>query len=57
MQKHFASLDDFLKRWEAAERKQAIIEELDAECLPLDLIADELGSGSFDDSPKKRLVR
>jgi len=25
---HFASLDDFLKRWSAAERKEAILEEL-----------------------------
>ena len=41
--KHFASLDDFLKRWKAAERKQAIVEELEAEGLPLDLIALELG--------------
>ena len=31
LKKRFASLDDFLKRWKAAERKQAIIEELEAE--------------------------
>ena len=43
LRKHFASLDDFLKRWEAAERKQAIVEELDAKGLPLDVIAEELG--------------
>lgn len=43
LQKRFASLDDFLKRWKSAERKQAIIEELEAEGLPLDVIADELG--------------
>ena len=43
LKKRFASLDDFLKRWKAAERKQAIIEELEAEGLPLDLIAAELG--------------
>ena len=43
LRKRFASLDDFLKRWKAAERKQAIIEELEAEGLPLDLIALELG--------------
>ncbi len=40
---HFASLDDFLRRWKAAERKQAIVEELEAEGLPLDTIAKELG--------------
>jgi type I restriction enzyme R subunit len=43
LRKRFASLDDFLKRWKNAERKQAIIEELEAEGLPLDPIADELG--------------
>jgi type I restriction enzyme R subunit len=34
LKKRFASLDDFLKRWRAAERKQAIIEELQNEGLP-----------------------
>ena len=43
LKKRFVSLDDFLKRWESAERKQAIIEELEAEGLALDAIADELG--------------
>jgi type I restriction enzyme R subunit len=43
LKKHFASLDDFLKRWKAAERKQAIVEELETEGLPLDPIAEELG--------------
>ncbi len=43
LRKRFASLDDFLKRWKAAERKQAIVEELAAEGLPLDAIAEELG--------------
>lgn len=43
LKKHFASLDDFLKRWKSAERKQAIIEELEAEGLTLDALADELG--------------
>jgi len=43
LRKRFASLDDFLKRWKAAERKQAIVEELAAEGLPLDPIAEELG--------------
>lgn len=43
LKKRFASLDDFLKRWKEAERKQAIIEELEAEGLALDAIADELG--------------
>ena len=43
LRKRFASLDDFLKRWKSAERKQAILEELEAEGLPLDVIADEVG--------------
>jgi type I restriction enzyme, R subunit len=43
LKKRFASLDDFLKRWKSAERKQAIVEELEAEGLPLDAISDELG--------------
>lgn len=43
LRKRFASLDDFLRRWNASARKQAIIEELAAEGLPLDPIMDELG--------------
>lgn len=43
LKQRFASLDDFLRRWKEAERKQAIVEELAAEGLPLDVIADELG--------------
>jgi type I restriction enzyme, R subunit len=43
LKKRFASLDDFLKRWKGAERKQAIVEELEAEGLPLDPIAEQLG--------------
>lgn len=42
LRKRFASLDEFLKRWNAAERRQAILEELEAEGLPLDLIVEEL---------------
>jgi type I restriction enzyme, R subunit len=41
---HFASLDDFLSHWSTTERKQAIIEQLEAEGLPIADIADELGS-------------
>ena len=43
LKKRFASLDDFLKRWKGAERKQAIIEELASEGLLLDPLADEVG--------------
>ncbi len=42
LKKRFASLDDFLGRWRAAERKQAIIDELAAEGLQLDAITKEL---------------
>jgi type I restriction enzyme R subunit len=43
LKERFASLDDFLKRWKAAERKQAILEELESEGLPLEPIVSELG--------------
>jgi type I restriction enzyme R subunit len=43
LKKRFASLDDFLKRWKAAERKQAIVEELENEGLSLAPLADEVG--------------
>lgn len=43
LQKQFASLDAFLKRWNSEQRKEAVVEELEAEGLPLDLIAAELG--------------
>ena len=42
LRKRFASLDDFLRRWNAAERKQAVLDELDAGGLPLELVAAEL---------------
>ncbi|WP_426129712.1 EcoAI/FtnUII family type I restriction enzme subunit R [Pararhizobium sp. PWRC1-1] len=41
--RHFASLDDFLKRWKLEDRKDALVKELAAEGLPLDMIARELG--------------
>ena len=43
LKKRFASLDDFLQHWNAADRKQAIIEELADEGLPLDPLAEEVG--------------
>jgi len=43
LRKRFASLDDFLRSWNASERKQAILDELEAEGLPLDPIVAELG--------------
>jgi len=43
LRKRFASLDDFLHRWNDAERKQAILDELEAEGLTIDPIVEELG--------------
>ena len=43
LQKRFVSLDGFLSRWTGADRKQLVIEELEAEGLPLDPLADEVG--------------
>jgi len=43
MRKHFASLDTFLKAWSDTVRKQAIIEELEAEGLLLEPLAEEVG--------------
>lgn len=42
LRKQFASLDDFLRRWNAAERKQALIDELTEHGLPLAAINEEL---------------
>ncbi len=46
----FASLDDFLRRWSAAKKKQAIIEELEAHGIILENLAEEVGKayGDFD---------
>jgi type I restriction enzyme R subunit len=43
LQKQFTSLDAFLKRWNGEQRKDAVFEELEAEGLPIDFIAAELG--------------
>src|SRR3989339_231057 len=41
--KEFASLDDFLRRWSKAEKKQAIIEELASQGVFFEALADEVG--------------
>ncbi len=43
LRKHYSSLDAFLTSWNTAERKDAILHELEEEGLPLDTIAAELG--------------
>jgi type I restriction enzyme R subunit len=44
VRKHFASLDEFLTRWKTAERKQAVLDELEKEGLPLDALAHDVGA-------------
>ncbi len=39
----FASLDDFVRRWSEADRKQAIIDELVEQGVLLDALAEEVG--------------
>ena len=43
LRKRFASLDNFLRHWKGNKRKQVIVEELAAEGLLLDPIAEEVG--------------
>jgi type I restriction enzyme R subunit len=42
VRKEYASLDDFLRRWSSANRKKAVIEELEAHGVILDALADEV---------------
>lgn len=44
--KEFASLDDFLRRWSSAEKKQVIIDELAEEGVFFDALVDHIGSHS-----------
>ncbi len=49
--REFASLDDFLRRWTGADRKQAVIEELEAQGVLLAALAEETartGGKEFD---------
>ena len=43
LRRRFAGLDDFLNRWNGEERKQAILDEMASEGLPLTKIVQELG--------------
>ena len=43
LKKRFVSLDQFLKRWQAADRKDVIVKELESEGLSLEPLADEVG--------------
>jgi type I restriction enzyme R subunit len=43
IRQHYASLDQFLRRWKTAERKDAVMEELAEEGLLLDPLLEEVG--------------
>jgi type I restriction enzyme R subunit len=43
VRKDYSSLDDFLRRWSKAERKAAILQELQQQGLLLEPLADEVG--------------
>jgi type I restriction enzyme R subunit len=45
LRRRFASLDEFLNRWNSEERNQSIIGEMESEGLRLDVIVGELGKG------------
>lgn len=47
--KQYSSLDDFLKKWTEAEKKQAIIDELKEEGVILEAIKEETGKTDLDD--------
>ena len=44
IRRHYASLDQFLHRWQATERKEAIIAELATEGLFLNLLLEEISN-------------
>lgn len=43
VRRNYASLDAFLNRWNAAERKQALFDELEAQGVLLEALAEEVG--------------
>lgn len=43
LSKEYSSMDDFLIRWNSAEKKQVIIEELERQGVFLDALAEEIG--------------
>jgi type I restriction enzyme R subunit len=46
LQEQFGTLTDFLRRWEAAERKQAVLEELAEHGVPLEVLQQAVTNGS-----------
>jgi type I restriction enzyme R subunit len=43
LNREFASLDDFLRRWSRSDKKQAVIDELACQGIFFDALADEIG--------------
>ena len=48
--REFASLDDFLLRWSSAERKQAVIDELKEQGVPLEVLREAVPDGEAIDA-------
>lgn len=46
LQSEFGSLGDFLRRWNAASRKQALLEELAEHGVPLDILQQTVANGT-----------
>jgi type I restriction enzyme R subunit len=46
LQAEFGSMTDFLRRWSAAERKQAVLEELASHGVPLPILQQAVANGS-----------
>ena len=45
LQSEFRNLNDFLKRWSDADRKQAVLDELQSHGIPLDVLAQAVPQG------------
>ena len=48
LKKRFDSLDQFLQAWQAADRKAALLQELEGQGVMLDALADEVGNKDLD---------
>ena len=45
LRQQFTSLDDFLRRWDDAERKQAVVDELQEHGIPLSILSQAVPNG------------
>jgi type I restriction enzyme, R subunit len=67
VEEEYASLDQFIKRWNAAEQKQAILDELQQQNVPIEALEQMVGAGydpldlichvAFDQPPLTRRER